>query len=77
MSKNEFRFDLSVIKPVPGKPGILMFTRTTYAESVSAAVKIVRQEVEGSGYVVLQSDDYRRSVRRARDEAKKALENPT
>jgi hypothetical protein len=70
-----YRFDLAVVNPVKGQVGELKFTRTTYAESVSAAVKNVRHEVEGSGWVVLQADDYRRSVRRAREEAEKALEN--
>jgi hypothetical protein len=75
MSKNVYRFDLVAVKPVKGQPGILMLSRTTYADSISAAVKTVRQEVEGSGWVVLQAEDYRRSVRRAREEAEEALEN--
>ena len=49
------KFELSVIKPVKGKPGELVFSATVYAETVSDAVKKLRSEVEGSGWIVVQT----------------------
>lgn len=51
-------FELVVIRPIEGKRGELMFYRTVAAENVTSAVAKVRQEVSGSGLVVLQSASY-------------------
>lgn len=48
-------FNLSVIKPVKGQKGELVFEATIHAESVSAAVKRLRDQVAGSGWIVVQS----------------------
>lgn len=48
-------FDLSVIKPMKGQKGELMFEARVHAESISAAVKKLREQVSGSGWVVVQS----------------------
>lgn len=52
------KFDLVVIRPIPGKPGKLVFTATVYAESVTKAVANLRNRVEGSGYLVLQASAF-------------------
>lgn len=52
-------YDLVVIEPVSGKPGKLIFSATVYDESVSKAVKSLRDRVAGSGFVVLQASAYR------------------
>ena len=48
-------FDLSVIKPMKGQKGELMFEAKVHAESISSAVKKLRDQVAGSGWVVVQS----------------------
>jgi len=55
-------FDLVVIQPVSFMPGKVVFTATIHAESVSKAVQILRKEVEGSGFVVLQRSAYALSI---------------
>lgn len=49
------KFHLSVVKPIKGKPGQVMFTTSRVAPSVSSAVAAVRQEIDGSGWIVVQS----------------------
>ena len=49
------KFDLTVIKPIKGKPGQVIFTTQRWANSVSDAVKEVRVDIEGSGWIVVQS----------------------
>ena len=53
-------FDLSVIRPIKGKPGQLMFTYKKKANSISEAVEAVRHEVSGSGWAVVQSSSIHR-----------------
>lgn len=52
------KFELAVIAPISGKRGELKFYRTVFAENVTQAVKSVRDEVSGSGLVVLQAASY-------------------
>ncbi len=52
---NVSSFELAVLAPNKGKPGTLIATRTVYADTVSAAVAKVRQEVEGTGFIVVQA----------------------
>lgn len=47
-------FKLAVVSPVKGKAGELMFTRSVQALDISSAVKVVRAEVEGTGFIVMQ-----------------------
>jgi hypothetical protein len=54
------KFELSVLKPVKGKPGKLMFEISKFANSISDAVKEVRWEVEGSGWIVVQSSSLKK-----------------
>jgi len=51
-------FELVVVQPIKDKKGKVMFSLTRYAESISAAVKLTRQDVEGSGWVVMQRSAY-------------------
>jgi hypothetical protein len=51
-------FNLAVVSPVKGKAGTLMFTRSVKATDISSAVKQVRAEVEGTGFLVMQESAY-------------------
>ena len=55
------KFELAVIAPISGKRGELKFYRTVFAENITQAVKSVREEVSGSGLVVLQAASYHAS----------------
>lgn len=55
------KFELAVIAPISGKRGELKFYRTVFAENITQAVKSVRDEVNGSGLVVLQAASYHQS----------------
>lgn len=56
MSNNQdTAFDFSVIKPMKGQRGELMFEARINADSISSAVKKLREQVAGSGWVVVQS----------------------
>lgn len=55
-------FNLAVVRPVAGKAGTLICTRTTHAESISEAVKAVRNEFSSAGYVVMQASAFKPSV---------------
>lgn len=59
------KFELSVIEPVKGKPGRVMFTYTKCARNINEAVESVRSEIAGSGWAVLQSH----SLAKKREEA--------
>lgn len=48
-------FNLSVVQPKKGTKGKVVFTATIHAQTVSEAVKLLREQVEGSGWIVLQS----------------------
>lgn len=52
------RFELVVIQPVKGNKGKLVFSASIHAENVSAAVRLLRQQIDGSGLVVLQKADF-------------------
>jgi hypothetical protein len=49
------KFHLSVIQPIKGKPGRVMFTYERTARNVSEAVEAVRSEIAGSGWAVVQT----------------------
>lgn len=49
------KFDLSVIQPIKGKTGRVVFTIVKSAKNVSEAVDAVRSEIAGSGWAVVQS----------------------
>lgn len=51
-------FNLAVVRPVKGQAGELIMTRTTHADSITDAVKRVRGEFEGTGYVVMQEQAF-------------------
>jgi len=51
-------YELVVVQPIKGTKGKIMYTLTRYAESVSAAVKLTRQDIEGSGWIVMQRSAY-------------------
>jgi len=52
------KFSLAIVRPVAGHKGELIYTMDRYADSISAAVKATRLEVEGSGWIVLQKDAF-------------------
>lgn len=54
------KFELSVLAPEKGKPGKVMFTISKFAKSVSDAVREVRMEIEGSGWIVVQSSSLKK-----------------
>ncbi len=47
-------FELVVVQPVKGKAGKLVFSATIHAENINAAVKTLREQIDGSGLIVLQ-----------------------
>lgn len=49
------KFDLTVIEPIKGKPGKVVFTTQRFASDINEAVKSVRMDIEGSGWIVVQS----------------------
>ena len=49
------KFHLSVLQPIKGKAGKVMFTYEKHARNVTEAVEAVRAELAGSGMVVVQS----------------------
>lgn len=56
---NTEKFSLVVVQPVKGKPGKEIFSADIHAESVTEAVHLLRQQVEGSGWIVLQKADFK------------------
>ncbi len=62
MSKIKQNFALSVIRPVKGKPGVLVCELSLAANSVTEAVSRARDMFQGSGYVVVQTASLRPSV---------------
>lgn len=52
------KFSLVVVKPVKGKKGELVFSADIHAESVSHAVRLLREQIDGSGLIVLQKADF-------------------
>lgn len=52
------KFSLVVVKPVKGKKGELVFSADIHAESVSHAVRLLREQLDGSGWIVLQKADF-------------------
>ncbi len=59
---NTEKFSLVVVQPVKGKPGKEIFSADIHAESVSEAVRLLRQQVAGSGWIVLQKADFQRPI---------------
>lgn len=56
------KFDLSVIQPIKGKTGRVVFTITKSAKNVTEAVDAVRADVAGSGWAVVQSQSLARKA---------------
>lgn len=52
------KFSLVVVKPMKGKKGELVFSADIHAESVSHAVRLLREQIDGSGLIVLQRADF-------------------
>ncbi len=54
IQKDWTAFVLVVVQPVKGKAGKLVFSATIHAENINAAVKTLREQLDGSGLIVLQ-----------------------
>lgn len=47
-------FELAVVQPRKGKPGRVVFTATIHGHNVSDAVRVLRDQINGSGWIVIQ-----------------------
>lgn len=54
-------FSLAVVRPVKGQSGELVCNRVVSANTITDAVRQVRNEFEGSGFVVMQSSAFKPS----------------
>jgi len=69
------KFKFAVVNPIKGQPGTLQFTMTVAAENVVAGVKSVKQQVDGSGWIVLQYDAYMNDRKKYYEAQSLILEN--
>lgn len=63
IEKHWEKFSLVVVQPIKGKEGRLVFTADIHAENVTSAVKTLREQIDGSGWIVLQSSAYTQEVK--------------